>query len=84
MELTSGKVDLAVVKDVSVTALTNEEDELEMKLEWTEVERRSRRLLSGDLVEQREEESQTEELRYKKDIRDMRLLSPTPRSPWQK
>ena len=84
MERTRGELDMAVVKDVLVTAAVNEEDELEMKLEWEKVKRRSRRLLSGDLVEQTDKESQTEVFTYKKEIRHLNQISPTPKSQWEK
>ena len=84
VELTSGEVDLAVVKDVFVTAVVNEEDELEMKLEWEDVDCRSRKLLSGDLIEQREKETQTELFKYKKQIKRYKQIRPTPKSRWEK
>ena len=84
VELTSGEVDLAVVKDVFVTAVVNEEDELEMKLEWEDVDCRSRKLLSGDLIEQTEKETQTEVFKYKKQIRPYKQICPTPKSRWEK
>lgn len=84
VELTSGEEDTAVVKDVFVTALLNQEEELEMKLEWERVEARSRELLSGHLIEQREKETQTEVFKYKKQIRHLKQLCPTPKSRWEK
>ena len=84
VEMAKGERDQAVVKDVYVTASVNDEDELEMKLEWDNVKMRSRRQLGGSLVEHTDEESQTEVLRYKKDIRHLNQISPTPRSQWQK
>ena len=84
MELTSGEEDIAVVKDVSVTALLNQEEELEMKLEWERVEARSRNLLSGDLIEQTEKETQTELFKYKKQIKHLKQIFPTPKSRWEK
>ena len=84
VELTSGEEDIAVVKDVSVTALLNQEEELEMKLEWERVEARSRNLLSGDLIEQTEKETQTEVFKYKKQIKHLKQLCPTPKSRWEK
>ena len=84
VELTLGDEDIAVVKDVSVTALVNQEEELEMKLEWERVEARSRNLLSGDLIEQTEKETQTEVFKYKKEIRHLKQLCPTPKSRWEK
>ena len=84
MELTLGDEDIAVVKDVSVTALVNQEEELEMKLEWEKVEERSRKLLSGDLIEQTEKETQTEVFKYKKQIRLYKQICPTPKSRWEK
>ena len=84
VELTSGEEDIAVVKDVSVTALLNQEEELEMKLEWERVEARSRNLLSGDLIEQTEKGTQTEVFKYKKEIRHLKQLCPTPKSRWEK
>ena len=84
MELTLGDEDIAVVKDVSVTALVNQEEELEMKLEWERVEARSRKLLSGDLIEQTEKETQTQLFKYKKQIRHLKQICPTPKSRWEK
>ena len=84
MESTIGDFDIAVVKDVSVTALVNQEEELEMKLEWEMVDARSRKLLSGDLIEQREKETQTELFRYKKQIKGYKQIRPTPKSRWEK
>ena len=84
MESTIGDFDIAVVKDVSVTALVNQEEELEMKLEWEGVDARSRKLLSGDLIEQREKETQTELFRYKKQIKGYKQIRPTPKSRWEK
>ena len=84
MELTVGEEDIAVVKDVSVTALVNPEEELEMKLEWEKVEARSRKLLSGDLIEQTEKETQTELFKYKKQIKHLKQICPTPKSRWEK
>ena len=84
VELTLGEEDIAVVKDVSVTALVNQEEELEMKLEWERVEARSRNLLSGDLIEQTEKGTQTEVFKYKKEIRHLKQLCPTPKSRWEK
>ena len=84
MELTLGDEDIAVVKDVSVTALVNQEEELEMRLEWEGVDARSRKLLSGDLIEQREKETQTELFKYKKQIKGYKQIRPTPKSRWEK
>ena len=84
MELTNGEEDIAVVKDVSVTALVNQEEELEMKLEWERVEARSRKLLSGDLIEQTEKETQTEVFKYRKQIKHFKQICPTPKSRWEK
>ena len=84
VELTLGDDDIAVVKDVSVTTLVNQEEELEMKLEWEKVEERSRKLLSGDLIEQTEKETQTEVFKYKKQIRPYKQICPTPKSRWEK
>ena len=84
MESTIGDFDIAVVKDVSVTALVNQEEELEMKLEWEGVDARSRKLLSGDLIEQREKETQTELFKYKKQIKGYKQIRPTPKSRWEK
>ena len=84
MELTNGEEDIAVVKDASITALVNQEEELEMKLEWESVEARSRKLLSGDLIEQTEKETQTEVFKYKKQIKHFKQICPIPKSRWEK
>ena len=84
VELTVGEEDIAVMKDVSVTAFVNQEEELEMKLEWERVEARSRKLLSGDLIEQTEKETQTELFKYKKQIKHLKQICPTPKSRWEK
>ena len=84
MESTIGDFDIAVVKDVSVTALVNQEEELEMKLEWEGVDARSLKLLSEDLIEQREKETQTELFKYKKQIKGYKQIRPTPKSRWEK
>ena len=58
-------------------------DELEMKLEWTNVELR-KKLSSWDHIEHIEMGTQTIFPKYKKELAKMKTITPTPKSPFQK
>ena len=59
-------------------------DELEMKLEWINVEMRSMKMMTGELIEQIEKGTQTQFPKHRKDLLSMKTISPTPKSPIQK
>ena len=59
-------------------------DELEMKLEWINVEMRSMKMMTGELIEQIEKGTQTQFPKNRKDLLSMKTISPTPKSPIQK
>ena len=59
-------------------------DELEMKLEWTNVEMRKKKWTSWDHIEHKETGTQTVFPKYKKELSKMKAITPTPKSPFQK
>ena len=59
-------------------------DELEMKLEWTNVKCRKRVLANECFIEHFEKGSQTQFPKYKKDLLKMKTITPTPKGSFQK
>ena len=55
-----------------------------MKLEWINVEMRSIKMMTGDLIEQVEKGTQTQFPKHRKDLLSMKMISPTPKSPIEK
>ena len=54
-------------------------DELEMKLEWTNVKCRKRVLANECFIEHFAKGSQTQFPKYKKDLLKMKTITPTPK-----
>ena len=59
-------------------------DELEMKLEWVNVDLRQRKILTENHIEHIEKSTQTQVFKHRKQIRDFKTITPTPKSPYEK
>ena len=55
-----------------------------MKLEWVNVDLRQRKILTENHIEHIEKSTQTQVFKHRKQIRDFKTITPTPKSPYEK